>query len=83
MEKVILYFGKGVDTLSGLHCYKALKKLLPYEIQRIQSHQFDAIEFDKCALFVMPGGRDLFYHEALESRANRPRHLAYGLQNYV
>lgn len=73
MQKIVMYFGTGVDNLSGVHAYKTLEKLYPEaKITRVKAHQIKDIDWD-CDLFVVPGGRDIHYCRAFEGYTDQLR----------
>lgn len=66
LMKAIVYVDKGVDGRAARETVKALRRLLHgWEVARIKREDLTPEHLDKASLFVMPGGRDIFYHEAL------------------
>lgn len=60
---IALYFDKGVDGQAGREAALALR---PYgEVKRVKAEQICREELSRVELLVMPGGRDIFYHEVL------------------
>ncbi len=72
MGFVIIYADQGVDGLALRHTVKSLQReldLSKHPIRRMDAKQIlqDSWQED-AALLVVPGGRDIFYHEALKKR---------------
>ncbi|NGX30778.1 MAG: hypothetical protein K940chlam8_00128 [Chlamydiae bacterium] len=65
--RILIYCDEGVDAFSFRQTYKTLKKILKAHFVVVKSHTL--LEYlDKADLFVMPGGRDVFYHRALQGK---------------
>lgn len=74
MKTIFVYKDKGVGGLSIKALLKSLKNsevASSYLINTISAEELTYSEWEsECALFVMPGGRDVPYHEALKGEAN-------------
>lgn len=70
MKQIIIYVDRGVDGSALKHTVKSLQQELDpskYRIRRMDSKALKSENWEKeTALLVMPGGRDIYYHEALD-----------------
>ncbi|MCH9633402.1 MAG: hypothetical protein S4CHLAM7_01270 [Chlamydiae bacterium] len=70
IPKILIYRDQGVWPLSYKALFKTLRKIAEikgYEVCSINAEAVtQGVWRDSCALFVVPGGRDVPYHEALK-----------------
>lgn len=66
MVLIALYFDKGVDGKAGREAQRALRTY--GKVKLVKAEQVCREELEGTKLLVMPGGRDIFYHEALSGR---------------
>lgn len=75
MKSIFVYKDKGVGGLSIKALIKSLEKSVvtsSYLITTISSEELTYADWEsECALFIMPGGKDTPYHEALKGEANQ------------
>lgn len=81
--KVIVYKDEGVGPLSYRALFKSLKKsslLDAFEIKTLNAKGvIEGSWKEDCALFILPGGRDVPYHKALKGKGNK--HLKEYVEN--
>lgn len=67
MSNVLVYSGPGVSSSALAHTLRTLRRLLPtYDVQCISAASLATDPWTQtCALFVLPGGRDLPYVDHL------------------
>lgn len=69
-QEIIVYVDRGVDGASLKHTVKALQQevdLNLYTLRRLDAKNLLAERWnDRAALVVFPGGRDIYYHAALD-----------------
>jgi len=74
MKKIIVYSDRGVGPLGLRHLMHSLKSepsIKNYSIQRSGRKYFeDPSWINNTALIIFPGGRDVYYHQALKGMAN-------------
>ncbi|HEX2579300.1 MAG TPA: BPL-N domain-containing protein [Rhabdochlamydiaceae bacterium] len=72
MKQIIVYVDLGVDGASLKHTVKSLQREIDpahYRIRRMDSKTLKSEGWEQeTALLVVPGGRDVFYHEALDGQ---------------
>ena len=72
MQQIIVYVDKGVDGVALKQTFKSLQKEIDHSAHTIEQVDADTLKQggweSKTALLVFPGGRDIYYHEALEGR---------------
>jgi glutamine amidotransferase-like uncharacterized protein len=70
MQQIIVYADLGVDGVALKHTVKSLQQELDpfkYRIRRMDSKVLKSENWEKeTALLVIPGGRDVYYHQALD-----------------
>jgi biotin---protein ligase len=74
MKKILIYEDRGVGRLSISLLVKALQReeLKAYSICPIDRHELKKEKWEaETALLIMPGGRDVFYHQALRGELNQ------------
>lgn len=72
MQQIIVYVDKGVDGVALKHTVKSLQQEIDktrYSLKRMDADTLKEGGWEKeTALLVIPGGRDIFYHEALDGK---------------
>lgn len=72
MQQIIVYVDKGVDGVALKHTVKSLQAEIDKErtvIKRMDSQAVKEGGWEKeAALFVIPGGRDVYYHDLLDGK---------------
>jgi glutamine amidotransferase-like uncharacterized protein len=69
MQTIHVYSGKGVDGGALKQLIRSLQQETPCQIQRIDAKELIESSWEQnSSLFIMPGGRDIFYHQDLEGR---------------
>jgi glutamine amidotransferase-like uncharacterized protein len=72
MQQIIVYVDLGVDGASLKHTVKSLQQEIDpthHTIRRMDSKALKNEAWEKgTALLVIPGGRDIYYHEALDGQ---------------
>lgn len=70
MQQIIVYVDLGVDGVALKHTVKSLQQEVDpskYRIRRMDSKALKSENWEKeTALLVIPGGRDIYYHESLD-----------------
>ncbi|MBX3719698.1 MAG: hypothetical protein KF898_08630 [Parachlamydiales bacterium] len=70
MHQVLIYADKGVDGGALKQLVRSLKHALgasPYELRRVDANILLTENWEEsAALLIIPGGRDIFYHAALD-----------------
>ncbi len=70
MQQILVYVDLGVDGVALKHTVKSLQQEIDpskYRIRRMDSKTLKSESWEKeTALLVIPGGRDVYYHEALD-----------------
>jgi biotin--protein ligase len=70
MQQILVYVDLGVDGVALKHTVKSLQQEIDpskYRIRRMDSKALKSENWEKeTALLVIPGGRDVYYHEALD-----------------
>jgi len=70
MKQIVVYVDLGVDGVALKHTVKSLQQEVDpskYRIRRMNSKTLKSEDWEQeTALLVIPGGRDVFYHEALD-----------------
>ncbi len=70
MKQILVYVDLGVDGVALKHTVKSLQQEIDpskYRIRRIDSKALKSENWEQdTALLVIPGGRDIYYHEALD-----------------
>lgn len=90
MSNVLVYSGPGVSSSALTHTLRTLRRLLPtYDVQCISAGSLATDPWTStCALFVLPGGRDLPYVDHLSrshssSAHSKPSRADAALRHYV
>jgi len=72
MQQIIVYVDKGVDGVSLKHTVKSLQQEVDtarHPLVRMDATKLKEENWEKeTALIVFPGGRDIYYHEALDGK---------------
>ena len=75
MSQIIIYVDKGVGGYSLRHLVRSLSKsidLTKFSLKRMDAESLRTQKWEaETALFIMPGGRDVFYHEKLKGEGIR------------
>jgi len=70
MQEIVVYVDQGVDGAALKHTVKSLQNevdLSEYRIRRADAAALKGSDWEeKTALLVIPGGRDIYYHDALD-----------------
>jgi glutamine amidotransferase-like uncharacterized protein len=70
MSQIVIYVDQGVSGLSVMHAVKSLQLDVNLDSHSIKRLDAAAIERggweEKSSLLIIPGGRDVYYHEALK-----------------
>jgi biotin--protein ligase len=67
MQQIIVYVDKGVDGMALKHTVKSLQQETNIALKRMDASQLKTESWEKeTALIVFPGGRDIFFHVALD-----------------
>jgi len=70
MQQILVYVDLGVDGVALKHTVKSLQQEIDpskYRIRRMDSKALKSENWEQeTALLVIPGGRDIYYHEALD-----------------
>ena len=81
MQQIIIYVDQGVDGVAFKQTVKSLSLEIDphkYQIVRMDARKIKTDDWmEKTALFIMPGGRDVYYHEALGDEG------AYKIRSFV
>ncbi len=72
MQQIIVYVDRGVDGVSLKHTVKSLEQEVDpskHVIRRMDSKTLKNENWEKeTALLIIPGGRDVYYHQALDGQ---------------
>lgn len=70
MQQIIVYVDRGVDGVALKHTVKSLQQEVDpakHAIRRMDAKELKSSKWEsETALLVIPGGRDIYYHEALD-----------------
>jgi len=81
VKQIAIYVDQGVDGMALKQLVKCLHRdidLSAYQLVRLGAQQLIEEDWEKnTSLFIVPGGRDLYYHMALKGRGNEK------LRNFV
>lgn len=72
-KNVLVYKGRGVGPLSFKETLITLRQCLPsgYKVKTVETSEvIEGQVFNDASLFVLPGGRDVPYHEDLQGKGN-------------